>query len=69
LNAVKNGEVHSVYHGGARTLYDYAFLQYIAKRLHPDAFKDVDPLASLTGFYERYLPIKAEGTFMVQATD
>jgi iron complex transport system substrate-binding protein len=26
LNAVKNGEVHSVYHGGARTLYDYACL-------------------------------------------
>lgn len=69
LKAVKNGEVHTVYHGGARTLYDYAFLQYIASRLHPDAFKDVDPLASLTEFYERNLPIEAEGTFMIQFTD
>jgi len=69
LKAVQNGEVHTLYHGGARTLYDYAFLQYIAKRLHPDAFKDVDPTASLSGFYARNLPIEAQGTFMIQYSD
>ena len=29
--ADRGGAVHALYHGGARTLYDYAFLQYIAK--------------------------------------
>jgi len=65
LDAVKNGQVYAVYHGGARTLYDYALLQYIAKALYPEAFADVDPQATLERFYETYLPIRAEGSFMV----
>lgn len=69
LAAVKNGEVHSLYHGGSRTLYDYAFLQYIAKCLHPEAFADIDPVASHRRFYDTYLPIQADGTFMVQLSN
>lgn len=65
LDAVKSRRVLALYHGGARTLYDYTFLQYLAKALHPDAFKDVDPEANLRRFYDRYLPITAEGSFMV----
>ncbi|MEL7466379.1 MAG: ABC transporter substrate-binding protein [Pseudomonadota bacterium] len=66
LNAVKAGEVHGVYHGGARTLYDYAYLQYIAKTLYPDAFADVDPQATLERFFETYLPIEAKGAYMTR---
>lgn len=66
FDAVKNGQVHAVYHGGARTLYDYASLQYIAKVLYPEAFADVDPEKTLKRFYETYLPVKAEGSFMVK---
>ncbi len=66
LNAVKNGEVHAVYHGGTRTLYDFTYLQYIAKQLYSDAFADVDPLANLREYYRTWLPIKAEGTFMLK---
>jgi len=69
LAAVKHGEIHSLYHGGARTLYDYAFLQYIAKRLYPEAFTDIDPVATHRRFYETYLPIAADGTFMLQVTN
>ena len=65
LPAVKGSAIHSVYHGGARTLYDYTFLQYIAKTLHPEAFADVDPVANHKRFYADYLPIEADGTFMV----
>ncbi|TCS64753.1 ABC transporter substrate-binding protein [Varunaivibrio sulfuroxidans] len=64
LDAVKAKRVLALYHGGARTLYDYTFLQYLAKALHPTAFKDVDPEANLRRFYARYLPIKADGSFM-----
>lgn len=66
LAAVKAGEVHAIYHGGARTLYDYAYLQYIAKILHPEAFADVDPAATLRNYYKTWLPVAADGAFMVK---
>lgn len=66
LSAVKSSRVYAIYHGGARTLYDYAYLQYIAKVLHPEAFADVDPAATLRRYYDNWLPIKAEGAFMVK---
>jgi len=69
LPAAKLGEIHAIYHGGARTLYDYTFLQYIAKVLHPEAFSDVDPVANHRRFYESYLPIEADGSFMVKLAD
>ncbi|MEM7546827.1 MAG: ABC transporter substrate-binding protein [Pseudomonadota bacterium] len=66
LSAVKNGQVHAVYHGGARTLYDYAYLQYIAKVLYPEAFADVDPQETLERFFDEYLPIEAKGAYMTR---
>lgn len=68
LPAIQNGNLFTVYHGGARTLYDYAFLQYVAKALHPEAFADVDPIETHRDFYRRYLLIEADGTFMAQSS-
>ncbi|WP_461612522.1 ABC transporter substrate-binding protein [Clostridium sp. Marseille-QA1073] len=66
LNAVKNKEIYGVDHSGLRTLYDYVYLQYIAKAIYPEKFADVDPLANLNEFYTKYLPVKPEGTFMIK---
>lgn len=66
LNAVKDKEIYGVDHSGLRTLYDYVYLQYIAKIIHPEKFADVDPLANLNEFYTKYLPVKPEGTFMIK---
>lgn len=66
LNAVKNGEVHAIYHGGARTLSDFIYAQYIAKILYPDAFKDIDPDTEIKAFYDAWLPIKADGVFVLK---
>ncbi len=66
FEGVEKGDVHALYHGGARTLYDYSFLQYIAKVLHPEAFADVDPVENHRKFYEQYLPIEANGVFMIK---
>ena len=52
-------------HGGARTISDYVYAQYIAKQLYPDAFKDVDPAKNLEDFYRAWLPIEAKGVFVV----
>lgn len=65
LKAVKNGEVHAIEHGLCRTLVDFVAMQYIAKRLYPDAFKDVDPEASLKAYHAKYLPVAYAGTWML----
>jgi len=65
LPAVKNSRVYAVYHGGTRTMYDYAYLRFIAKALYPAAFHDVDPDDELKAYYREYLPIEPQGSFMV----
>ncbi|GEO85863.1 MULTISPECIES: ABC transporter substrate-binding protein [Alphaproteobacteria] len=65
LAAVKEGGVHAIYHGGSRTLSDYVYAQYIAKQLYPEAFKDVDPAQNIRDYYEAWLPIKADGVFVL----
>lgn len=65
LPAVKDGGVHALYHGGARTLSDYVYAQYIAKQLYPEAFKDVDPAKNIRDYYDTWLPIKADGVFVL----
>lgn len=65
LPAVKNGQVFAINHGGARTLSDYTYAQFISKQLYPAAFADVDPEANRRAFYEKWLPIDGTGTFML----
>lgn len=66
LNAIKNGEIYAVNHGGLRSIYDYVYVQYIAKSLYPELFKDIEPKENLKNFYKKYLPITPEGTFMTK---
>lgn len=66
LDAIKNGKVFAVDHGRLRTIYDYVYVQYIAKALYPELFVDVEPMENLKNFYKEYLPINPEGTFMIQ---
>lgn len=65
LPAVGKGGVHAIYHGGSRTLSDYIYAQYIAKQLYPDAFGDVDPAENLRRYYQTWLPIQADGVFVL----
>ncbi len=66
LDAVKNDRIIGVYHGGNRTLYDYAFLQFLAKAMYPEQFADVDPQASLDRFFATYMPVEFKGTYMTE---
>ncbi|OWV89194.1 iron ABC transporter substrate-binding protein [Rhizobium sp. R635] len=65
LPAVKDGHLFGVYQGASRTLSDFAMVQYIAKQLYPEQFKDVDPVADYLGYYKKYLPVVPEGTFAI----
>ncbi|MEO3431210.1 ABC transporter substrate-binding protein [Pelagibius sp. CAU 1746] len=66
LPAAQMGEVHALYHGGTRTMSDYVYVQYLAKILYPEAFGDIDPAAELAAYYEAWLPVAAEGVFMLR---
>jgi len=67
LPAVQNGKVYGIYHGGTRTLSDFAYFRFLGTALHPDAFAGVDPEAELAQFYADWLPIEPVGTFVVHA--
>jgi ABC-type Fe3+-hydroxamate transport system substrate-binding protein len=64
LPAAQTGEVHAIYHGGARSLSDFVFARYLGKTLHPAAFADVDPQAELAAYYADWLPIPLDGIFV-----
>jgi iron complex transport system substrate-binding protein len=65
LKAVKSGQVHAIEHGLCRTLFDFVAMQYMAKQLYPDAFRDVDPDASFRSYHEKYLPVAYSGVWML----
>lgn len=65
LKAIESGDINAIEHGLCRTLFDYVAMQYIAKRLYPEAFADVDPVASLRAYHETYLPVAFAGTWML----
>lgn len=66
LPAIRNGELHMLETGLARSLPDWTATQYIAKQLHPEAFADVDPVDSLKRYHETFLPITFAGTWMTR---
>jgi len=65
LKAVQSGNVNAVEHGLCRTLFDFVAMQYIAKRLYPQAFADVDPEKSFRDYHAKYLPVEYSGTWFL----
>ena len=53
------------------SIFDYAQvslwfcndIEYTAKKLWPEQFKDVDPKADLKEFFSKYMPIEYSGVF------
>jgi iron complex transport system substrate-binding protein len=64
LTAVEAGNLYAIHHGIARTLFDYVGMQFIAKAMYPDQFTDVVPEASLRDYFDKYLPVRYEGTWL-----
>ena len=52
LPAIKNNRLYGLYMGASRTLADMAMVQYIAKALYPQLFKDVDPIKTYVDFHK-----------------
>lgn len=56
--AVKNGQVHAIWHQFYNNPYSFVAVQQIAKWLHPDLFADLDPEAALKELHARFLPVE-----------
>ncbi|TKX29224.1 iron ABC transporter substrate-binding protein [Campylobacter sp. MIT 12-5580] len=69
LPAIKNHRLYGLYMGASRTLADASMIQYLAKVMYPELFKDIDPLKTYVDFHKKYLPIVPEGTFILKASE
>ncbi|MCM2129438.1 ABC transporter substrate-binding protein [Larsenimonas rhizosphaerae] len=62
--AVKQGNVHAIWHQFYNSPYQFVAIEQLAKWIHPDLFRDVDPDATLRELYSRFLPLEyAPGYF------
>jgi iron complex transport system substrate-binding protein len=66
LAAVKNKRIYAINHGLGREIYDVAAIAFLAKCIHPDIFADLDPMAMLKDYYNRFMPYDISGVWMIQ---
>lgn len=69
IKAVKNGDVHAIWHQFYNNPYQFVAIQQIAKWLHPDLFKDLDPQATFKELHERFLPLPYKPGYFVSLKD
>ena len=65
LPAVKDGRAHALWHGFNDTPAHYLAIEALARWLHPDRMRGIDPDASLAELNEKFLSIRMQGTYWV----
>ncbi|ACI50080.1 periplasmic binding protein [Gluconacetobacter diazotrophicus PA1 5] len=68
LSAVKDGHAYGLWHSFYDSPYNILAVEVMAKWFHPDLFRDVDPEATRTELYARFLPVPNSGTYWVSDT-
>lgn len=63
LQAVREKHVMVLYHQFYNSPYSFVAVQAIAKMLHPERFKDVDPQATWEDLHAKFLPVAPSGIF------
>ncbi|SJZ87980.1 ABC transporter substrate-binding protein [Consotaella salsifontis] len=69
IKAVKNGQVHAIWHQFYNNPYQFVAIQEMAKWLHPDLFRDLDPEATFKELHARFLPLDYKPGYFVSLTD
>ena len=57
LKAVKQGQVHAVWHQFYGNPYDFVAIQQFAKWFHPELFADLDAEETFRDFHQKFLPV------------
>jgi iron complex transport system substrate-binding protein len=65
IPATQKGQVHAIWHQFYNSPYQFVAVQQIAKWLHPDLFRDIDPDATMRALHERFLPIPYQPGYWV----
>ncbi|GAB3713730.1 ABC transporter substrate-binding protein [Mariniluteicoccus flavus] len=65
LGAYSSGRVHAIYHQFYDSPFNFVALQAFARWSQPQTFADLDPQRTWEEFHERFMPFRAEGTFLV----
>nr|WP_246523090.1 ABC transporter substrate-binding protein [Neoroseomonas eburnea] len=65
LSAVREGRAHALWHGFNDTPAHYLAIEALARWLHPDRMRGIDPEASLAELNSRFLSIKMQGTYWI----
>lgn len=63
LKAMKDNQVYVISQQLVRDMSDFYSYEFIAKALHPEIYKDLDPEADLAEFYDKFMPVDLEGTW------
>ncbi|NTJ44454.1 ABC transporter substrate-binding protein [Agrobacterium larrymoorei] len=65
LNAVKNGNVHAVWHQFYGAPYEFFPIQQFAKWFHPELFAELDPEKNFEDFHKKFLPVTYKPGYFV----
>lgn len=65
VKAVKSGAVHAIWHQFYNNPYQFVAVQQIAKWLHPDLFRDLEPEATMKELHARFLPLDYQPGYFV----
>ncbi len=66
LKAVQNKRFYSIYHQFYNSPFSFIAVQQFAKWIHPEQFKDLDPVANFKELHEKFLPIEYSGQFFAE---
>ncbi|MNH37481.1 hypothetical protein D3C79_983910 [compost metagenome] len=67
LKAVKEKRVMAIYHQFYDSPLNFIAVEAIAKLLHPDLFKDIDPQADIEMVHQKFTALDYSGVFWVTA--
>lgn len=66
VKAVKNRNLSAIYHDLSRHIFDFAGVEFLAKKIQPEIFSALDPLKDLKEFFSLYMPFELSGCFMIE---
>lgn len=69
LTAIREGRAHGLWHEFYNTPYNILAVEVLAKWIHPELFKDLDPKQTRHELYAKYLPLPDTGTYWVDAAE
>ncbi len=65
LKAIKDHRAHGLWHDFYNSPYNIIAIETLAKWIHPDIFKDLDPARTQRELADTFLTIPTEGTYWV----